>query len=131
MADEIKKDSAETTEPAKKAKKEKAVKSDKAASKEKKANIFVRMGRSIKKFFTGLKAECKKVVWPDRKTVLKSSLVVIVSVVIIGAVIWAVDLGLSNVVKLLVNLASKTSEAETTTAAAGAIMTNLAQYFGI
>lgn len=130
MADEIKKDSAETTEPAKKAKKDKADKS-KAAQKEKKANIFVRMGRSIKKFFQGLRGECKKVVWPDRKTVLKSSMVVIVAVVIIGAVIWLVDTGLSEVVKLLINLAEKTGEGETTTAAAGAIMTNLAQYFGV
>lgn len=127
MADEIKKDSAETTEPAKKAKKAKADKSA-GAQKEKKANIFVRMGRGIKKFFQGIKGECKKVVWPDRKTVLKSSMIVIVSVVIIGLIIWLIDTGLSAVVKMLVNLADKT-EAETTTA--GAIMTNLAQYFGV
>lgn len=130
MADEIKKDSAETTEPAKKAKKEKAAKTNKADSKEKKPNIFVRMGKSISKFFKGLRGECKKVVWPDRKTVLKSSLVVIVSVVIIGAIIWLIDTGLSEVVKLLVNLADKTGEGETTTAA-GAIITNLTQYFGV
>lgn len=65
------------------------------------------MGRSIKKFFKELRGESKKVVWPDRKTVLKSSLVVIVSVVIIGVVIWLIDTGLSELVKLLINLASK------------------------
>ncbi|MEG1845567.1 MAG: hypothetical protein RR239_01565 [Oscillospiraceae bacterium] len=54
MADKIKKDSAETTEPTKKSKK-----TDKDTSKEKKANIFVRMGKSISKFFKDFKGECK------------------------------------------------------------------------
>ena len=85
------------------------------------------MGRSIKKFFKELRGESKKVVWPDRKTVLKSSLVVIVSVVIIGVVIWLIDTGLSELVKLLINLASKSgSGAEAATA--GAITAN---FFGL
>lgn len=126
MADEIKKDSAETTKAAAKAKKEKAGKVDKSASKEKKPNVFVRMGKGIKKFFKDFRGECKKIVWPDGKTVLKSSLVVVVSVVIIGAVIWLIDTGLSEAIKLLINLASK--DTEPTTAAAGAILTN---FFGV
>ena len=82
MADENKKVSAENTKPAKQVKDKKAEKPAKTAKvKDKKPNVFVRMGRSIKKFFKELRGESKKVVWPDRKTVLKSSLVVIVSVV--------------------------------------------------
>lgn len=144
MADEIKKDSAENTQPAtatndkkaekvkkveKPAKTDKAAKTAKSASKEKKPNVFVRMGKGIKRFFKELKSECKKIVWPEAKTVLKSSLVVIVSVVIIGAVIWLIDTGLSELVKLLVNLAAKVGEngSEATTTA-GAIITN---FFGV
>ena len=110
MADENKKVSAENTKPAKQVK-------------DKKPNVFVRMGRSIKKFFKELRGESKKVVWPDRKTVLKSSLVVIVSVVIIGVVIWLIDTGLSELVKLLINLASK-SGGGAGAATAGAITAN-------
>ena len=71
MADENKKVSAENTKPAKQVKDKKAEKPAKTAKvKDKKPNVFVRMGRSIKKFFKELRGESKKVVWPDRKTVL-------------------------------------------------------------
>ena len=124
MADENKKVSAENTKPAKQVKDKKAEKPAKTAKvKDKKPNVCVRMGRSIKKFFKELRGESKKVVWPDRKTVLKSSLVVIVSVVIIGVVIWLIDTGLSELVKLLINLASK-SGGGAGAATAGAITAN-------
>ena len=125
MADKNKKVSAENTKPAKQVKDKKAEKPAKTAKvKDKKPNVFVRMGRSIKKFFKELRGESKKVVWPDRKTVLKSSLVVIVSVVIIGVVIWLIDTGLSELVKLLlINLASK-SGGGAGAATAGAITAN-------
>lgn len=127
MADEIKKEAAETSKS--KAKADKAKKdggSKKASSKDKKPNIFVRMGKAIARFFKDEKGECKKIVWPDRKTVLKSSLVVIVCVVILGAIIWLIDTGLSEGVKALVNLAEKVgSEDEATTAAAGMIVSGL------
>lgn len=127
MADEIKKEAAETSKSKpEKAKKDAAKKSSGKKSGEKKPNIFVRMGKAIAKFFKDEKGECKKIVWPDRKTVLKSSLVVIVTVAILGVVIWLVDTGLSEGVKALVNLAEKVgSESEPTTAAAGAIITGL------
>lgn len=127
MADEIKKEAAETSKSKpEKAKKDAAKKSSGKKSGEKKPNIFVRMGKAIAKFFKDERGECKKIVWPDRKTVLKSSLVVIVTVAILGVVVWLVDTGLSEGVKALVNLAEKVgSEGEPTTAAAGAIISGL------
>ena len=60
-------------------------------------------GSKIVRFFKEVKSEMKKVVWPTRKQVVKSTLVVIASVVIIGIVIWALDyvfgLGLSTLIK--------------------------------
>lgn len=129
MADKIKKDSAETTEPTKKSKKP-----EKDTSKDKKPNIFARMGKSIKKFFKDFKGECKKIVWPDGKTVLKSSLVVIASVAVLGLAIWVVDSCLSEIIKFLVNVAKDSGAGETTTAvttttnAVGAIVSRL---FGV
>lgn len=123
MADELKKTSAET--PAeKKADKKKAdsKKTNKAnAPKEKKGNIFARMGRAIKKFFKDVKGECKKVVWPDSKTVLKSTGIVLLTVIIVGAVIGLIDLGLSRAVGAIVDAAKNANAAETTTAVTGAI----------
>lgn len=126
MADEIKKEAAETSKSKPEmAKKDAAKKNSGKKSGEKKPNIFVRMGKAIAKFFKDEKGECKKIVWPDRKTVLKSSLVVIVTVAILGVVIWLVDTGLSEGVKALINLAEKVGEDEPTTAAAGAIISGL------
>ena len=44
------------------------------------------------KFFNGVKAEFKKVIWPDKDTLTKETVVVVVSTVILGIVIAALDL---------------------------------------
>ena len=45
-------------------------------------NFFVRAGKAIKKFCKDIKGEIKKIVWPDAKTVLKSTAVVLAAVAI-------------------------------------------------
>ncbi len=80
----------------------------------KKENPFKKIGAKIKKFFKDFKGECKKVTWPSGKTVLNSSLVVIVIVAIVGVVIFAIDSGLSAIIDALVGLASKGDVADTT-----------------
>ena len=67
--------------------------------KEPKPNIFVRILNAIKKFFKDFRGTCKKVIWPDGKTVLKSSIVVLVCTLIVGIGVWLVDWGLSAAVK--------------------------------
>ena len=44
------------------------------------------------KFFDGVKAEFKKIIWPDKDTRTKETAVVVVSTVILGIVIAALDL---------------------------------------
>ena len=51
-------------------------------------NWFKRAGKAIKKFFKDLKGEIKKIVWPDGKTVFKSTLVVLAAVAICGLAIF-------------------------------------------
>ena len=111
MADEKKKDAVEKAE--KKAKATKADKADKA-NKPKKPNIFVRAGKAIARFFKDFRGEIKKITWPDAKTVLKSTGVVIAVILIIGIGIWIVDFGLSQGLSLIEGLAQD----PTTTAAA-------------
>ena len=124
MADEIKKTSADSSD---KKKSDKSAKSLKASAPKKEGNIFSRAWKAIKKFFKDVRGECKKVVWPDAKTVIKSTGIVLLCVAVLGVIIWLIDTGLSAGVHALVNLAnnSSSSEAETATEAvtqaAGAI----------
>ncbi len=88
------------------------VKKDKAPAK-KKENAFKKMGPAIKKFFKDFKGEWKKVTWPSGKTVLNSSIVVIVIVAIVGVAIMLADNGLTAVIDALVNLANSQDDATT------------------
>ena len=45
-----------------------------------------------KSWFKGLKAEFKKIIWPDKNTLLKQSVAVVVVSVVLGAVIALVDM---------------------------------------
>ena len=93
-------------------------------------NIFVRAGKAIKKFCKDLKGEIKKIVWPDAKTALKSTAVVLVVVAICGLAIFAVDqllsLGLSGLKDVAANLGDS---ANTTTTAANTGMISLGKFF--
>lgn len=119
MADENKKVDKEALKAQKQAEKEalKAKKERIKQSKPKKSdqgNIFVRMWNAIKKFFKDFKGTCKKVIWPDRKTVLKNTLIVFVTVLIVGIGIWIVDFGLTKGIRGIQNAMDDT---ETTTSA--------------
>ena len=80
-------------------------------------NIFVRAGKAIKKFCKDIKGETKKIVWPDAKTVLKSTAVVLVVVLICALAIFAVDQLLALVLSLLERAAESVGNAETTNVA--------------
>ncbi len=95
----------------------KAKKDSKKADKKKsnKKNFF----ETIARFFKGVNAERKKVVWPTAKETVKNSIIVLVVVIIVGLAIYAVDTGLSLGMKGLRTLKDKaetTTSAETTTA---------------
>ncbi len=49
-------------------------------------------GNKIVKFFKEVKSEMKKVVWPSRKQVTNNTLIVLAVVVLVGLVIWVLDL---------------------------------------
>ncbi len=89
-------------------------------------NIFVRAGKAIKKFCKDIKGEIKKIVWPDAKTVLKSTAIVLLVVAICGLVIFGIDELLSLGLSTLKDGAAKLAESSATTAAStGMINPNL------
>ena len=86
-----------TTEDDKKADK-------KVKSEGKKANIFVRIGSRIKRFFKTMKSELKKVTWFSRKQTFTSTLLVLVVMVVAGIAIGLLDLGFSKGLDALTKL---------------------------
>ncbi len=83
----------------------KTAKSDKKDKKEKKAK------KQKKHFFKDLKGETKKIVWPGRKMVIKSTGIVLLAILVIGAGIWVIDFALSGALKAF----NEAADAEPTT----------------
>lgn len=67
---------------------------DKTKAKESKAAVF----------FKGLKAEFRKIIWPDRDTLLKQLAAVLVVTVLLGVVIALIDFGFQNLIDLLTGI---------------------------
>ncbi|MCX7748662.1 MAG: preprotein translocase subunit SecE [Clostridia bacterium] len=82
MADEVK-DLKEVKEPKKEIKKESKPKN---------------LQKNFAKFFKEVKAELKKVIWPTMTQLRNNTLTVLLFCVIIGFIIWAVDIGLNEVI---------------------------------
>jgi len=61
--------------------------------------------KNARRFIKDFRGELKKIVWPDFKTVMKNTGIVLVTVVIIGAGVWILDWVLSGGVTALKNLA--------------------------
>ena len=107
MADEKKVTDAEVA--AKKAKK--AEKKKKTPSKFSPKNI----GKGIARFFKDLRGETKKIVWPNAKMVVKSTGIVLATVLILGAGIWIIDFAISGGISALNNAANETETTEIVT----------------
>lgn len=81
-------------------KKEAVDKKAKKQDKNKKPNIFVRMGRKLKETFS----ELKRVTWPTFGKALKATGVVIVIVLIFTVVVTGVNYGFTELLKLITDL---------------------------
>ncbi len=53
-------------------------------------------------FFRDYKSEMKKIVWTDKKTVGRNTLVVVITLVIVGALVALIDLGFTELLLLLI-----------------------------
>lgn len=78
-------------------KSEKPAKKAKDKNKDKKPNIFVRMGRKLKETF----GELKRVTWPTFGQAVKATGVVLVIVLIFMVLVTGVNYGLSELLKLM------------------------------
>ncbi|NLP41912.1 MAG: preprotein translocase subunit SecE [Veillonellaceae bacterium] len=55
-----------------------------------------------KKFLREVRAELKKVSWPNKKELLSYTGIVFVSVVVVGALIWIIDTAFTEALKGLI-----------------------------
>ena len=55
-------------------------------------------------WFTGLKAEFSKIIWPDKKSLTRQTVAVVAVSVILGLIIAVLDLIIKYGVDILVNL---------------------------
>ena len=55
-----------------------------------------------KSWFKGLKAESRKIIWPDKETLAKQTAAVVSVSVVLGAIIAVIDFLVQNGVDLLV-----------------------------
>ena len=107
----------EAEKAAKKAKQERI----KQSKPKKDGSAFSRAGNAVKKFFKDFVGTCKKIVWPTGKQVVKNSLVVLATIIVIGGVVALIDFGLTKIFDLgeqgVVALAEYVGTDEETTAA--------------
>lgn len=85
---------------------------EKKAEKSKKPSKFSpkNVGKAIARFFKDLRGETKKIVWPGRQMVLKSTGIVLAAILVIGAGIWILDFALSGGITALTRVAENTTE---------------------
>jgi len=64
---------------------------------EKKPNIFIRIGRTIR----DTRGEMKKVVWPTKKQALNNTMIVLAFMAVMAVIIGLFDLGLGTLIQTL------------------------------
>lgn len=55
-------------------------------------------------FFKGLKAEFKKIIWPKKGELVRESVVVVISIIVLGLLIAGIDMLIQYGVNFLINL---------------------------
>ena len=68
-----------------------------------KKNWFARAWGAICRYFRELRSELKKVVWPTPKQVVKNTLIVLASVLVVGIFIWVFDFVATEGVNALID----------------------------
>ena len=84
----------------------------------------------FKTWWTGLKSEFSKIIWLNRKTVIKQTVIVIVVTIIVGALITVIDfysqLGLKQIVSKAMKQDTTTVAEQQATAPSDAVPTTVA-----
>lgn len=99
----VEKENAESKEKDKEKDKEKASSKKEKKSKNPGNNGKLSLGKRIIRYFKDLKSEFNKVVWPTKKQVFNNTIVVLVTMVVLGLFLFGLDTGLLKILELLLN----------------------------
>ncbi|MCX7711745.1 MAG: preprotein translocase subunit SecE [Clostridia bacterium] len=61
-----------------------------------KVSKFNMAKKNTTKFFTEIRHELKKVIWPNRTQLINNTVTVLAACLVVGALIWVVDFGLEK-----------------------------------
>ncbi len=75
-------------------------KTEKVQKKDNKPGVFARVGKWIHE----LKVEAKKVVWPNKQTVIKNTVVVIVALIVLCVLVTILDVAFGGIRDLIARL---------------------------
>ena len=64
----------------------------------------VKKRKEYGRWFREMKSELKKVVWPDKKTVMKNTLTVLLCTLAIGVCIWVFDAVAINFFRMIISV---------------------------
>jgi preprotein translocase subunit SecE len=67
----------------------------------KKQNRFVRAGNSLAKLYREIRAELKKVIWPNRTQLINNTATVLIFCLVVGGIIWIADAGLTKLSEIV------------------------------
>lgn len=67
----------------------------------KKVNRFKKAGLGLVKLFREIKAELKKVIWPNRTQLINNTVTVLLFCLIVGGIIWVADFGFTKLAELI------------------------------
>lgn len=58
--------------------------------------------KRISNFFRGVRAEIKKITWPNKKELITYTTVVLVTCALMALVVWILDVGLHGTLRLII-----------------------------
>ena len=64
----------------------------------------IKNSASKENWFTGVRAEFNKIIWPTKESLARQTTAVVVVSVIVGLIIAVLDFGIQELVNILVNL---------------------------
>jgi preprotein translocase subunit SecE len=85
----------------------------------------VKLGKRLKNFFINMKAELKRVSWPDRKKLIQNTATVLAICILAGLLLWVIDVSLGAILNGIGFYSTKatTTVASTTAATSTAATT--------
>lgn len=79
------------------------LKKETSVVKTKRENVAKKQLDGAKRFFVETKSELKKIVWPTPKQVVNNTIIVLITILVVGAFIWVLDALTSSTLNALLH----------------------------